>query len=143
MIELIPDLHVGASAVVQKKVEIANTASEMGLDSLDTLLATPTYVDLMIRASIKVLKPNFPYSGGFITVGTSMSFNHLAPTSLGQNVSVRATLTAIHGNHFSFKIEAFDEIGIIGTGTHDRVMVSRDGLMEKVRQRTTVLNNMR
>lgn len=143
MSELIPGLQVGASAVIQKKIEESDTAREMGLDSLDTLLATPTYVDLMIRAAIKVLKPNFPYGDGFITVGTAMSFSHLAPSSLGMKISVRATLTEIRGNHFTFRIEAFDELGTIGTGTHERVMVKRDGLMEKVKQRNAILNNGR
>ncbi len=129
--------------MIQKKIEETDTAREMGLDSLETLLATPTYVDLMIRAAIKVLKPNFPYADGYITVGTAMSFNHLAPSSLGMKVSIRATLTGINGNHFSFKIEAFDELGIIGTGTHDRVMVKREGLMDKVKQRISALNNAR
>lgn len=130
---------VGTSAVIQKKIQEEDTARGMGRDSLESLLATPTYVDLMIRASIEVLKPNFPYQDGFITVGTAMSFEHQAPSSLGMTVSVKSTLNRIDGNHFFFDIVAFDEVGVIGTGTHERVMVKLQGLLGKVKERTALL----
>ncbi len=140
--ELIPGLQVGASAVIQKRIEDEDTARHMGQDSLETLLATPTYVELMIRAAIEVLKPGFPYRSGFITVGTAMSFVHLAPSSLGMTVSVKAILTAVEDNRFRFDIEAYDEVGLIGRGTHERVMVKREILLEKVRQRTAMLDEI-
>ena len=98
--EKMPEYKVGMSAVLQKRIEESDTARGMGRDSLETLLATPTYVDLMIRAAIEVLKPNFPYQSGFITVGTAMTFNHQAPSALGMTVSVKATLAKIDGNRF-------------------------------------------
>ena len=134
-----PEYKVGMSAVIQKRIEEPDTARGMGRDSLETLLATPTYVDLMIRAAIEVLKPNFPYQSGFITVGTAMTFNHQAPSALGMTVSVKATLTKIDGNRFFFDIEAFDEVGVIGRGTHERQMVKLQGLLDKVRERTAAL----
>lgn len=137
--EKMPEYKVGMSAVIQKRIEEPDTARGMGRDSLETLLATPTYVDLMIRAAIEVLKPNFPYQSGFITVGTAMTFNHQAPSALGMTVSVKATLTKIDGNRFYFDIEAFDEVGVIGRGTHERQMVKLQGLLDKVRERTAAL----
>ena len=134
-----PDYKVGMSAVVQKQIEESDTARGMGRDSLETLLATPTYVDLLIRASIEVLKPNFPYQSGFITVGTAMAFEHLAPSALGMTVSAKATLSKIDGNRFFFDIEAYDEVGVIGRGTHERQMVKLQGLLDKVRERTVAL----
>ena len=134
-----PEYKVGMSAVLQKRIEEPDTARGMGRDSLETLLATPTYVDLMIRAAIEVLKPNFPYQSGFITVGTAMTFYHQAPSALGMTVSVKATLTKIDGNRFFFDIEAFDEVGVIGRGTHERQMVKLQGLLDKVRERTAAL----
>lgn len=143
MSTLIPGLAIGASAIVQKKVEESDTVQDMGMDTLETLLSTASTVDLVIRAAIKVLKPNFPYAEGYITVASSFAFTHLAPTSVGMKVSVRATLTEMHGNHFFFRIEAFDEVGPIGSGTHERVMVKREGLMDKVSQRQAILNQIR
>jgi len=139
--EELTGVKIGASAVIQKKILEDDTARGMGRDSLETLLATPTYVDLMIRASIEVLKPNFPYQNGFITVGTAMSFEHSAPSSLGMTVSVKSTLTKIDGNRFFFDIVAFDEVGVIGTGTHERVMVKLQGLLDKVKERTALLED--
>jgi predicted thioesterase len=143
MSDLIPGLAVGASAIVQKKVEESDAVQDMGQDTLETLLSTASMVDLILRAAIKVLKPNFPYEQGYITVGSAFSFTHLAPTSIGMKVTVRATLTEVHGNHFFFRIEAFDEVGPIGSGTHERVIVKRQSLMEKVGQRTSTLNQIR
>ena len=137
--EKMPEYKVGMSAVLQKRIEESDTARGMGRDSLETLLATPTYVDLMIRAAIEVLKPNFPYQSGFITVGTAMTFNHQAPSALGMTVSVKATLAKIDGNRFFFDIEAFDEVGVIGRGTHERQMVKLQGLLDQVRERTASL----
>ena len=134
--EQLPEYKVGMSAVIQKKIEESDTARGMGRDSLETLLATPTYVDLMIRAAIEVLKPNFPYQSGFISVGTAMSFVHQAPSALGMTVSVKATLAKIDGNRFFFDIEAYDEVGVIGRGTHERQIVQLKGLLDKVRERT-------
>jgi fluoroacetyl-CoA thioesterase len=141
--ELIPDLHIGANAVIQKKIEEADTVRGMGKDSLESLMATTAYIDMMIRASVQVLKPNFPYQTGFITVGTAMSFVHRAPSSIGMTVSVKSTLVKIDVNHFYFEIEAYDEAGIVGTGTHERVMVKREGLMEKVRERMGNLSRVK
>ena len=137
--ERLPEYNVGMSAVIQKKIEESDTARGMGRDSLETLLATPTYVDLMIRSAIEVLKPNFPYQSGFISVGTAMSFVHQAPSALGMTVSVKATLSKIDGNRYFFDIEAFDEVGVIGRGTHERQMVKLQGLLDKVRERTVAL----
>lgn len=137
--EKIPEYKIGMNAVIQKRIEESDTARGMGRDSLETLLATPTYVDLMIRAAIEVLKPNFPYQSGFITVGTAMTFNHQAPSALGMTVSVKATLSKVDGNRFLFDIEAYDEVGVIGRGTHERQMVKLQGLLDKVRERTAAL----
>ena len=38
-----------------------------------------------------------------------------------------------------FDIEAFDEVGVIGRGTHERQMVKLQGLLDKVRERTASL----
>lgn len=141
--ERLPDYKVGMSAVIQKKIEESDTARGMGRDSLETLLATPTYVDLMIRAAIEVLKPNFPYQSGFISIGTAMSFVHVAPSALGMTVSVKATLSKIDGNRYFFDIEAFDEVGVIGRGTHERQMVKLQGLLDKVRERTVALAHIK
>ena len=134
--ELIPGLKPGMSAYVEKKIVTADTAQGMGRDVLDTLLATPAYVNLMIQAAVEVLRPNFPYDKNYITVGTAMSFAHDAPSALGMTVRVIATLTKIEGNRFFFNLEAFDEVGPIGHGTHERAMVHLGGLNKKINERT-------
>lgn len=130
-------LHPGLEAVVQRTVLDAHTAKHHGSGDLASLLATPAFVDQMILAAITAVEQELPK--GFITVGKHMEFTHLAPTELGMAVSVKAILTKIDGNRLYFDIEAFDEAGEIGTGKHERIIVNRDQLLKRSKERVKQL----
>ena len=68
MIEL-KGLVPGISAIVQKKIEEEDTASQYGVGMLGKLLS-PSYVDMLIRASADAVQPFLPE--GFFTVSKSM-----------------------------------------------------------------------
>ncbi|MCY1714932.1 thioesterase family protein [Caproiciproducens galactitolivorans] len=71
----------------------------------------------------------------FTTVGSVITVEHLAPTALGCKVSVTAELTEIDGRTYRFKLEAYDNAGLIATGTHERVSVKKDRFEEKAEAR--------
>ncbi len=123
----------GLSGVVQKRVEEADTASYYGSGVLGKLLATPVFVKLMIKASTEIVDPLLPE--GYITVGKSMEFTHAAPTALGMTITVQSTLESVEGNRFVFKIIACDELGEVGHGKHERIVVSEKVLWEKAQER--------
>lgn len=128
----------GLSKIVQKKISEADTAQNYGGGMLGQLLATPAYVDLMITAAVQTVDPLLPK--GFITVGHYMSFTHNVPTGLGMTVSIKAVLSKVNGNRLFFDIVAYDEAGEIGRGQHERVVVNREHLLAKVKERAEFLN---
>ena len=104
-----------------------------GGGAMEDLLATPAYVNLLIHAAIETIDHKLPK--GYITVGRSMEFTHEAPTGTGMSVSIRATVTEVRGNRILFDIIASDELGAIGTGQHERVVVNRDDWSKRVQER--------
>jgi predicted thioesterase len=109
MIDARQYISPGASAIVQKTVEKRHTEHNFGGGAWEDFLATPAYVDLMIRAAVKAVNHNLPE--GFTTVGRSMEFTHDAPTGTGMSVSIQATVTEVKGNRILFDIIASDELG--------------------------------
>ena len=46
-------------------------------------------------------------------------------------VTAKATVTAVEGKVITFALEAYDEAGKIGEGTHKRVIVSSQRFLDK------------
>ena len=133
MMSRIPELKTGLSKSVQKKINTEDTALNFGSGSLKDLLATPTLAALMIEAAVTTVDPLLP--DRYITVGKSSNLIHEEPTVKGMTVTVTATLVEIDKNRLVFEITAFDELGPIGTGTHERYIVDYDVFMERVAAR--------
>ena len=97
-----------------------NTAAVFGSGCLD-VYSTPAMVALMEGTSLSAVDPLLP--SGFSTVGTELNINHLSATPIGMKVSAKAELLRIDGKSLLFKVEAFDEAGKIGEGTHKRFII--------------------
>jgi len=136
MIEL-KGLVPGLSAVVQKKIGEEDTASQYGVGLLGKLLSPPSYVDMLIRAAAEAVQPLLPE--GFVTVTKTMEFTSEAPTALGMTVTVKATLETVDGNRLVFKIDAWDEIGVIGHGRNERYVVNESKLWENAKERMGII----
>ncbi|MPN32908.1 Fluoroacetyl-CoA thioesterase [bioreactor metagenome] len=91
----------------------------------------------MIEAAVQAVDPYLPKS--YISVGKALQITHLQPTTMGMMVTVKAELTQVDGGKLHFEITAYDELGEIGKGWHERIIVNRDRFMEKIRQRVTPL----
>lgn len=70
---------------------------------------------------------------GQTSVGTLINVSHVAATPLGMEVRVETELTAVtpNGRGLTFKVAAYDEAGLIGEGTHERVIVWKDRFESK------------
>jgi fluoroacetyl-CoA thioesterase len=124
----------GMSEIVQKTVEKKYTGySYGGGGAMEDLLATPAYVNLMIHTAIQTVDHRLPK--GYITVGRSMEFTHEAPTGTGMSLTIQATVTEVKGNRIMFEIIASDELGEIGSGRHERVVVNRESWEKTVQER--------
>lgn len=129
----LPELKIGITASVQKVITQEDTALNFGSGALNNLLATPTLAALMIEASVKLIDPLLPE--GYITIGKTLEIDHENPTIEGINVIVTARLMEVDGSRLSLEITATDEVGKIGIGYHERYIVVKSLLMNRVEER--------
>jgi predicted thioesterase len=67
------------------------------------------------------------------SVGTAIALKHLAPTLLGMDVEITATVSAVDGRKIAFEVTARDEFDLISTGTHDRFIVDKAKTYERLK----------
>lgn len=101
------------------------------------VFATPVMIAQMEGTAMRSVMPHL--AEGQATVGTYLDVHHTAATPEGMKVSIHTELTGIsdNGRFLTFKVEARDECGVIGSGTHERAVISVDRFMEKVNAKKT------
>ena len=128
----LPALKPGLHKTLQKTIQQPDMLS-FGHGALTELMATPTLSALMIEASVTAVDPLLP--DGYVTIALSTYVNYLNATFIGMTVTVVATLIAIEGRRLTFEIMAFDEIGEIGRGKHERHIVNAERFMQSAYKR--------
>lgn len=126
------EMTIGTKHEVSVVVTDDITAAAMRSGSLE-VLATPYMVALMEQAASELCDKFVPE--GISTVGTALNISHLAPTPVGGNVKAVATLTTFDGRKACFDVEAYDDAGLIGKGTHERFTIKIDSFMKKALER--------
>ena len=122
------EITVGMKGEATTLVERADTAYEVGSGEL-LVYATPCMVALMEGAACEAIAP---LPEGKTSVGTELNVDHKAATPVGLEVRAEAEVTAVEGNTITFRVAAYDEAGLIGEGTHKRVIVSSERFLAKV-----------
>lgn len=112
--------HVGAKGELTVEVEPSLSADAYGNAGLPAL-ATPALVGLFERASMRALDGIM--GEGERSVGSVVDIKHLAPTPLGAEVVVEATIASIAGREVWFELTARDPGGEIASGRHARFVV--------------------
>ena len=121
-------IELGMKYTAKITVEEKDTAKEVGSGTL-LVLATPKMIALMEEAAYKAIESGL--EEGTTSVGTLMNVKHLAATPVGMKVSATATVTGVDGRKIEFLVEAYDEAGKIGEGTHERFIVAEKKFVEK------------
>ena len=121
-------MKVGLRGEVSSLVEPQDTAQEVGSGSLK-VFATPCMAAMMEGAACEAIDGCLPE--GQTSVGTRLEISHTSATPVGLEVRAEAELTAIEGRKLTFLVRAFDEKGEIGSGTHQRVLVSEQKFLDK------------
>ncbi len=122
------EIMPGMKATVYSEVEREDTALEVGSGSL-LVYATPCMVALMEGAACEAIKEAL--DEGQTTVGIALNIAHISATPVGLEVHAEATVTAVEGKIITFDIHAYDEIGEIGKGTHQRAIVNSQKFLDK------------
>lgn len=110
-------------------VQAKDTAIAMGSGNL-SVLSTPSMVAWMEGSAAGIASKMC--ESGQTTVGTMLHIEHLRATALGAEVYTSAKLVSQDGRKLVFEVEASDEKGIIGRGTHERFIVDRQKFMSKL-----------
>lgn len=122
-------MQVGGKGIATDIVSHKNTA-DTAKSGLLPVYSTPALVALMECASIAAIEPEM--EAGQTSVGTRIDVQHTAATPIGMQVRAEAEIVKIDGRAVVFHIEAFDEVGPIGTAEHHRYIVYAERFMQKV-----------
>ena len=123
------EITVGLKGQVSTLVEREDTALEVGSGSL-LVYATPCMVALMEGAACDAIAEALPE--GKTSVGTELNISHISATPVGLEVRAEAEVIAVEGSMITFRVEAFDEAGKIGEGTHKRAVITEQRFLDKV-----------
>lgn len=95
------------------------------------VFATPAMIALMEKTahnSVQALLPK-----GYTTVGTEVKIKHLKATPIGKRIRSDSYLRSVDGKKLLFELHAWDNKGMIGIGTHTRVIVEEKDFMGKLK----------
>lgn len=121
-------LQTGIKGEVKEIVSEKNSAAAMKSGELN-VYATPSMIALMEQAAYKSVAGELEEGMG--TVGTLMNVSHISATPLGMEVTAKTELIEIDRKRLVFHVEAFDERGKIGEGTHERFIIDNRKFQEK------------
>lgn len=123
------EIEIGTKGRSDGIVTEENTALAAGSGDL-RVFATPHMIALMENAAVSSIARFL--EEGQSSVGTLISVTHDAATPVGMKVWAESEVVAVEGRKVTFKLEAFDEAGKIGGGTHERFIISPDRFIQKV-----------
>ena len=124
-------LKPGLVAEKHDTVTDDKTAASFGSGGI-AVYATPAMIALMEGAAFSAAEV---LPQGWSTVGTELNVRHLSATPVGMKVYARAELLSVDGRTLSFKVEAFDEAGKIGEGSHGRFIIEVEKFLAKVKSK--------
>jgi len=129
-------LNEHMSAEADTVVTPLDTARSIGLaptDSFPEVFATSRMIALMELAAARAMRPLL--GAGQLSVGVSLNVRHTAATPVGSAVRAVATYLRTEQKLLHFRVEAFDEAGLIGSGEHARAIIETARLITGAQKR--------
>jgi len=131
-------LVVGLNASVRAVVSESDTAAALGSGDVP-VLGTPRLLALAEAAAVAAVAAQL--APDEITVGTSVTLEHRRASPVGSGLVVEAELTEVDGRRLVFSFIALREESpgqpgdsdehVLGAGTIERVVVSRDRFLAR------------
>ena len=110
-----------------------HTAPSIGSGKV-RVLATPVMINLIEAAALDAIERLLP--PGYQSLGTHLDVHHVAATPVGMKVRATAVVVSVQDRKVSFKVEAKDQVDVIGHGTHERVVVNVAKFDQRVQKKT-------
>ena len=123
-------IPLGAKGSFTLLVTPEHLANRFKDSMLPPVLATPVMIMVMENAALNAMKP---YLGANESaLGTRVDVRHLAATPAGRYVTGEAEVTKVDGRRVEFTVRATDGAELIGTGTHERVVIDLAKFSERL-----------
>lgn len=125
-------IEIGLTGEMSTVVVDGLTARHLGSGGVD-VYATPAMISLMEGAAVNAIDPMLPE--GQSSVGIEIHVKHLAATPKGQKVRAKVEVIDVDRRKVTFKIQAWDEVELIGEGEHIRFIIDEDRYYERLKQK--------
>jgi predicted thioesterase len=122
-------LRAGLLKVMRIVVDRERTIGFIGEES--RVYATPSLVRDIEQTCRDLLMEHADV--GEDSVGMEISVRHIAPTLLGMEVEITASVSAVENRKVIFAVSAKDELEPIGDGTHTRFVVDVGKTRERLK----------
>ena len=97
------------------------------------VFSTPAMIGLMEYTCVLLVAPYLDENEQ--TVGIHLDVRHMAPTKIGQSVTVTAELLEVKDNKLRFALSAVNDQGVkIGEGTHRRALINPNSFAARAPQ---------
>ena len=130
------EIPIGVRGGYTLRVEPRHLANSFKDSILPPVFATPYLVLIMENAALNAIKQYL--EPGESAVGTRVDVRHLVATPVGREVTGHAEVIRTEGRKIDFRVWATDGAEDIGTGTHERSVVSVARIIEKMAANTPV-----
>jgi fluoroacetyl-CoA thioesterase len=122
----------GLTGTANLLVGLEHTAPFVGSGRI-AVLATPVMINVIEAAALNAAEHLLPT--GHQSLGIHLDVGHVAATPVGLLVTATAEVLRVEGRTITFRVEARDEVEVIGGGTHQRVVVSVARFDERVQRK--------
>src|SRR5436190_18107354 len=101
---------------------------------MPAVLSTPKLIGLIERTARESLYPFLDENER--TVGAEVEVRHLAPTPLGQEVTISTRVIGGEGKLWDFQFEVRDQHEVIARGLHKRAIISVESFARRVAKKS-------
>ena len=114
-------IPIGTKGEEKRLVTSENAISFLDMEGA-RVLSTPQMIGMMEWTCRNTVKPLL--DEGYDTVGTHVNVAHVGAAPIGMSVIFTAEVIAVADRRITFKVDAHDEKGTIGEGTHERAVIN-------------------
>jgi predicted thioesterase len=126
------EIRIPAGIKYQKESQVSTNDLAIAFGSGDVaVFATPAMIALLEKTAKESVLSYLP--AGYTTVGTEVNIKHLKATPEHSIVKTESYLRSVQGLKLIFELHAWDQKGLIGIGTHTRVIVNEEEFMSKLK----------